>query len=66
MPAEYAAVRDDQSTDKENGFEGRVEVSEMRKKEAEGTLKPEPLLIENPGRFVLFPIQDNEVSNLDT
>ncbi|CAM9763582.1 unnamed protein product [Ascophyllum nodosum] len=49
------------STDKENGFEGRVEVSEMRRKEAEGTLKPEPLLIENPGRFVLFPIQDNEM-----
>lgn len=34
----------------------------MRRKEMEGTLKPEPLLIENPGRFVLFPIQDNEVS----
>lgn len=33
----------------------------MRQKEIEGTLKPEPLLTENPGRFVLFPIQDNEV-----
>ena len=30
----------------------------------EGKLKPEPLLTENPGRFVLFPIQDNEVSLL--
>jgi len=45
----------------ENEFKGCMEVSEMRRKEIEGTLKPEPLLIENPGRFVLFPIQDNEV-----
>lgn len=33
----------------------------MRRKETDGSLKPEPLLVENPGRFVLFPIQDNEV-----
>ncbi|CAN0378009.1 unnamed protein product, partial [Discosporangium mesarthrocarpum] len=33
----------------------------MRKKELSGKLKPEPLLAENPNRFVLFPIQDNEV-----
>lgn len=46
----------------ENEFKGCTEVSEMRRKEMEGLLKPEPLLIENPGRFVLFPIQDNEVS----
>lgn len=46
----------------ENEFKGCLEVSEMRKKEMDGTLKPEPLLVENPGRFVLFPIQDNEVS----
>lgn len=46
----------------ENEFKGCLEVSEMRRKEIEGTLKPEPLLVENPGRFVLFPIQDNEVS----
>ncbi|CAM9162667.1 unnamed protein product [Ectocarpus sp. 6 AP-2014] len=45
----------------ENEFKGCLEVSEMRRKEMEGTLKPEPLLVENPGRFVLFPIQDNEV-----
>lgn len=41
-----------------------LKVSEMRRKEMEGKLKPEPLLTENPGRFVLFPIQDNEVSLL--
>lgn len=33
----------------------------MRRKEMDGSLKPEPLLVEDPGRFVLFPIQDNEV-----
>ena len=45
----------------ENEFKGCLEVSDMRRKEMDGSLKPEPLLIENPGRFVLFPIQDNEV-----
>ncbi|CAM9310308.1 unnamed protein product [Choristocarpus tenellus] len=39
----------------------QLEVSAMRRKEMSGALKPEPLLVENPGRFVLFPIQDNEV-----
>lgn len=29
--------------------------------EENGTLLPEPLLTENPHRFVIFPIQDNEV-----
>ena len=33
----------------------------MRRREMDGSLKPEPMLIENPGRFVLFPIQDDEV-----
>lgn len=49
----------------ENEFKGCMEVSEMRRKEMDGSLKPEPLLIENPGRFVLFPIQDNEVRDGD-
>lgn len=30
--------------------------------EEKGFDQPEPLLVENPRRFVLFPIQDNEVS----
>lgn len=38
----------------------------MRRKEMDGSLKPEPLLVENPGRFVLFPIQDNEVRESTT
>jgi hypothetical protein len=32
--------------------------------EDNGELAPEPLLTENPHRFVLFPIQDSEVSAL--
>ena len=30
--------------------------------EEQGLLKEEPLLKENPHRFVIFPIQDNDVS----
>lgn len=45
----------------ENEFKGCMKVSQMRQQEIDGTLKPEPLLTENPGRFVLFPIQDNEI-----
>lgn len=45
----------------ENEFKGCLEVSDMRRREMDGSLKPEPMLIENPGRFVLFPIQDDEV-----
>ncbi len=41
---------------------GNVTVTEHRRLELEGKLKPEPLLVENPGRFVLFPIQNPEVS----
>lgn len=40
---------------------GNVTVTEHRRLELEGKLKPEPLLVENPGRFVLFPIQNPEV-----
>lgn len=32
-------------------------------KEERGELVPEPLLVENPHRFVIFPIQDNDVSS---
>jgi hypothetical protein len=30
--------------------------------EERGELEPDPLLLENPHRFVIFPIQDNDVS----
>ncbi|CAN0377976.1 unnamed protein product, partial [Discosporangium mesarthrocarpum] len=39
----------------------RAKMTDMRRKELAGELQTEPLLVENPGRFVLFPIQDNEV-----
>ncbi len=35
--------------------------SEMRMRELSGNTIPEPLLQENPNRFVMFPIQDNEI-----
>ncbi len=40
----------------------KITVTEHRRKELAGELLPEPLLEENPGRFVLFPIQNPEVS----
>jgi hypothetical protein len=36
--------------------------TEHKLKEERGELQPEPLLQENPHRFVIFPIQDNDVS----
>ena len=39
----------------------QVAITEHRKLELGGKLKPEPLLVDNPGRFVLFPIQNPEV-----
>ncbi|CAM9310388.1 unnamed protein product [Choristocarpus tenellus] len=44
----------------------KVKMTDMRRKELSENLKPEPLLVENPGRFVLFPIQDNEVNFLSS
>ena len=40
----------------------RVRVSKHKLDELAGRHAEEPLLKENPGRFVLFPIQDNDVS----
>ena len=37
-------------------------ISEHKKAENAGRFLEEPLLKENPNRFVLFPIEDNEVS----
>jgi len=36
-------------------------VSEHKRMELAGELAHEPMLAENPGRFVLFPIQHEEV-----
>jgi hypothetical protein len=40
----------------------QVQVSKHKLDELAGRHAEEPLLKENPGRFVLFPIQDNDVS----
>jgi ribonucleoside-diphosphate reductase subunit M2 len=39
----------------------RIVMSEHKRAEMEGRFKEEPLLKDNPNRFVLFPIQDAEV-----
>jgi ribonucleoside-diphosphate reductase subunit M2 len=39
-------------------------MSAHKKAELAGHYVPEPLLMENPNRFVLFPIQDNEVRTI--
>ena len=42
----------------------QVQASKQKLDELAGRHAEEPLLKENPGRFVLFPIMDNEVSAL--
>ena len=41
-----------------------VQKTEHKLQEERGELEPEPLLKENPHRFVIFPIQDNDVCKL--
>ena len=50
------------SLDETNIGSKQVQVSKHKLDELAGRHLEEPLLKENPGRFVLFPIQDNEVS----
>lgn len=38
-----------------------VKISEFKRKEMNGELRPEPYLIENPNRFVIFPIKEPDV-----
>jgi hypothetical protein len=40
-------------------------ISEFKLKEKNGELLPEPLLTEDKSRFVLFPIQNPDVSAID-
>jgi len=53
---------DDNSFTRSNAIVREVRVSEHKKDEMEGRHHEEPLLKENPGRFVLFPIKEPEVS----
>ena len=40
----------------------KIVMSEHKRAEVSGELLPEPLLIDNPRRFVLFPIEHDDVS----
>ena len=42
----------------------KISESEHRQLEEKGLLEPEPLLVENKRRFVLFPIEHNDVSKI--
>ena len=41
-------------------------VSDFKQKEKSGLLLPEPLLLEDKSRFVLFPIKHTDVSSIGT
>lgn len=56
----FSTNSDDDSS--QDGTNMLAQKTEHKLKEEQGLLKDEPLLQENPYRFVLFPIQDNEVS----
>lgn len=45
-------------------FEASSLVSEFKIKEKNGEYSPEPLLIEDKTRFVLFPIKHNDVRDI--
>jgi len=45
----------------EEQLSDKPKVSDFKRKEMNGELKPEPFLVENPQRFVLFPIQHDDV-----
>lgn len=62
-PADSPSVSSGSSVDSLDDTNNKqVQVSKHKLDELAGRHLEEPLLKENPGRFVLFPIQDNEVS----
>lgn len=54
---------DSSSEEGSDDLSSEVKILKTEHKQAEesGRHLPEPLLVENPNRFVLFPIQDNEI-----
>ena len=42
-----------------------IQITAHKQLELDGKHEPEPLLMDNPGRFVLFPIKNPEVSHDD-
>ena len=60
---ELQVALEDTASASSNEDEEILGITKTAHKQAEesGVLAPEPLLTENPKRFVLFPIQDDEV-----
>ena len=58
----FSTNSDDDASSEDDGINMLAQKTEHKLMEEQGMLKDEPLLQENPYRFVLFPIQDNEVS----
>lgn len=58
-----SSVSIDEVEDISSSIGKQILQSDHKKQELAGQFEPEPLLMENPNRFVLFPIQDNEVSS---
>lgn len=57
----FSANSDDEASH-DDGITMLARKTEHKLKEEQGLMNDEPLLQENPYRFVLFPIQDNDVS----
>ena len=60
-PAKQQATMSADADTPSTGFNMNGVVSEFKRQEMSGELKPEPILTENPKRFVLFPIQHNDI-----
>ena len=58
------STNSDDDASEDDGINMLAHKTEHKLMEEQGMLKDEPLLKENPYRFVLFPIQDNDVSYL--
>lgn len=66
LPGDEYSLSDESSegsAEKDTMTKRLFEKTEHKIQEDQGMMADEPLLKENPHRFVIFPIQDNEVSN---
>ena len=54
-------IEPEQELDASTPTATKPRISEYKLKELKGELKPEPYLMDNPNRFVLFPIQEKDV-----
>lgn len=61
-PARARRLKTQESDDSFGEIGNKIVMSEHKRMEVEGLFSEEPLLKDNPNRFVLFPIQEEEVS----